>query len=131
MVKEQVLKALRSLGFMPEEIKDFGYSFDYDGLTLIYTLDDEDSMCITLAAPDVFDISDNNRTEVLEGMVKLCGDMNYVQPYIVFEDQVWLCCQHYTDGKEVTATLLEHMINVLAFSTIKFRRIMNGDDNDD
>ncbi len=131
MIKEQVLKALSALGFIPEEIEGFGYRFDYEGLTLIYSEDDEDSKCVTLIAPDVFDISDDNRTAVLEAMVKLCSKMKYVQPHIMFENQVWLNYQYYTNDNEVTATLIEHMIRVLAFSTITFHKIINGDDNDD
>lgn len=131
MIKEQVLKALSALGFIPEEIEGFGYRFDYEGLTLIYSEDDEDSKCVTLIAPDVFDISEDNRTAVLEAMVKLCSKMKYVQPHIMFENQVWLNYQYYTNDNEVTATLIEHMIRVLAFSTITFHKIINGDDNDD
>lgn len=131
MVKEQVLKALSALGFIPEEIEGFGYRFDYEGLTLIYSEDDEDSKCVTLIAPDVFDISDDNRTAVLETMVRLCGKVKYVQPHIMFENQVWLNYQYYTNSNEVTEVLIEHMIRVLAFSTITFHKIINGDDNDD
>ena len=131
MIKEQVLKALSALGFIPEEIEGFGYRFDYEGLTLIYSEDDEDSKCVTLIAPDVFDISEDNRTAVLEAMVKLCGKMKYVQPHIMFENQVGLNYQYYTNDNEVTAALIEHMIRVLAFSTITFHKISNGDDNDD
>lgn len=131
MIKEQVLKALSALGFIPEEIEGFGYRFDYEGLTLIYSEDDEDSKCVTLIAPDVFDISEDNRTAVLEAMVKLCGKMKYVQPHIMFENQVGLNYQYYTNDNEVTAALIEHMIRVLAFSTITFHKIINGDDNDD
>ena len=131
MIKEQVLKALSALGFIPEEIEGFGYRFDYEGLTLIYSEDDEDSKCVTLIAPDVFDISEDNRTAVLEAMVKLCGKMKYVQPHIMFENQVGLNYQYYTNDNEVTAALIEHMIRVLAFPTITFHKIINGDDNDD
>ena len=131
MIKEQVLKALSALGFIPEEIEGFGYRFDYEGLTLIYSEDDEDSKCVTLIAPDVFDISEDNRTAVLEAMVKLCGKMKYVQPHIMFENQVGLNYQYYTNDNEVTAALIEHMIRVLAFSTITFHKIINGDDNDE
>lgn len=131
MIKEQVLKALNALGFIPEEIENIGYRFEYEGLQLIYSEDDEESKCVTLIAPDVFDISDNNRIAAMEAMVKLCCKMKYVQPHIMFENQVWLNYQYYTNDNEVTPALIEHMIRVLAFSTITFHKIINGDDNDD
>lgn len=131
MIKEQVLQALSALGFIPEDIEGVGYKFAYEGLILIYSEDDEDTKCVTLIAPDVFDISDDNRTAVLEAMAKLCGKMKYVQPHIMFDNQVWLNYQYYTNGNDVTDALIEHMIQVLAFSTITFHKIINGDDNDD
>lgn len=130
MIKENVLTALSALGFIPEEIEGFGYRFEYEGLTVIYTVEDEEAQCISLTAPDVFDISDDNRIAVLEAMVKLCGKMKYVQPHIMFENQVWLNYQHYLGENEVTAELIEHMIRVLAVSTITIHNIINGTDND-
>ena len=131
MIKEKVLTALSALGFIPEEIEGFGYKFDYEGLNIIYTLDDEDAKCITFIAPNVFDISDDNRIAVLEAMVKLCGKMKYVQPSIIFDNQVWLNYQHYLGDNEVTPELIEHIVRVLSFSTIAINNIINGNDNDD
>ncbi|MDE5629376.1 MAG: hypothetical protein K2I69_07430 [Muribaculaceae bacterium] len=131
MIKENVLTALSALGFIPKEIEGFGYRIEYEGITLIYTVDDEEARCITLTAPDVFDISDDNRTAVLEAMAKLCGKMKYVQPHIMFENQVWLNYQHYLGENEVTQELIEHMIHVLAISTITIHNIITGNDNDD
>jgi len=130
MIKEQVLKALSALGFIPEEIEGFGFRIDYEGLNIIYSEDDEDTKCVTLILPGIFDISDDNRTAVLEAMVKLCGRMKYVQPSIMFDKQVWLNYQYYTNDNEVNADLIEHMIRVLALSTTTFHKIINGDDND-
>lgn len=130
MIKEQVLKALSAHGFIPEEIEGFGFRIDYEGLNIIYSEDDEDTKCVTLILPSIFDISDDNRTAVLEAMVKLCGRMKYVQPSIMFDKQVWLNYQYYTNDNEVNADLIEHMIRVLALSTTTFHKIINGDDND-
>lgn len=130
MIKEQVLSALGALGFIPEEIDDVGYRFDYEGLTLLYSAEDDDTKCITLIAPNVFEISDDNRTDVLEAMVKVCGRVKYVQPHILFENQVWINYQHYFGENEVTPELIEHMIRVLSFATSTFHKILNGDDND-
>ncbi len=130
MIKENVLTALSALGFIPEEIEGFGYRFEYEGLNLIYSIDDEDAKCVTFIAPNVFDISDGNRTAVLEAMSRLCGRLKFVQPHI-FQNQVWLNYQHYVGENEVTPELVEHIIRVLAFSTISFHKIINGEDNDD
>ncbi|MBD5325683.1 MAG: hypothetical protein HDR46_04205 [Bacteroides sp.] len=131
MIKENVLKALSALGFIPEEIEEFGYRFDYEDLIVLYAIDDEETKCITLKAPNVFDITDDNRVAALEAMAKLCDKVKYVQPHIAFGNKVWLTYQHYLGDNEVTPELIEHMIRALAYSTITIHNILNGNDNDD
>lgn len=130
MIKESVLTTLRTLGFIPEEIEGFGYRFEYEDLTVIYSADEDEAKCITLTVPYVFNISDDNRVAVLEAMAKLCGRMKYVQPVIMFQEQVWLNYQHHVGNNEVTPELIEHMIHVLTFSTITFHKIINGEDDE-
>lgn len=131
MIKDDVLSALSALGFIPEEIEEFGYRFDYEGLTIVYSEEEEDTKCLSLMVPNLFDITDENRVAVLETMVKISGTVKYVQPHIMFDNQVWINYQHYLGDDEVTPELIEHMIRVLTYATIKFNKIINGDDNDD
>ena len=131
MIKEQVLSALGALGFIPEEIEEFGYRFDYEGLTMLYSTEDDDTKCITLITPNIFEISDDSHAEVLEAMVNVCGRVKYAQPHIMFGNQVWINYQHHIGENEVTPDLIEHMIRVLSFATSTFHKILNGDDNDD
>lgn len=131
MIKDDVLSALSALGFIPEEINGFGYRFDYEGLALVYSEEEEDTKCLSLMVPNLFDITDENRVAVLETMVKISGRVKYVQPHIMFDNQVWINYQHYLGDNEVTPELIEHMIRVLTYATIKFNNIINGDDNDD
>ena len=132
---EKTLEALRTLGFIPEEIEDFGYRFEYEGLTLAYPVNKDDSNSITLMVPNVFDITDDNRAEVFTAMLRLCRKVKYVQPHIMHGDessQVWLNYQHYLGEEgEPTPELIEHMVRVLDYSTVTFHRIINGDDNED
>lgn len=131
MQKESVLNVLSTLGFIPEELEGFGYRFEYEGLSVLYPVDDDpDTDCLTLIAPGIFDLTEENRVAVLEAMVKLSGRMKYVQPHIMFDKQVWLNYQHYLGDAEPTDDLVEHMIRVLAVSTINFHKIINGEDND-
>ena len=129
MIKENVLTALSALGFIPEEIEGYGYRFDYEGLTLLYSVEDDDTKSIAFAAPNLFDVSEDNRVAVLEALVRLAGKVKYVQPCIMFDSQVWINYQHYLGDSEVTPDLIEHIIRVLAYSTIKFHNIINGDEN--
>lgn len=85
MIKEKVLGCLYQLGFQPELIdEDFGYRFSYEELTIIYN-PEEETQCLTLSMPGIFDISEANRAAVLEAMIKLCAKMRFVQPVIMFD----------------------------------------------
>ena len=131
MKKEIVLSALKALGFMPVEIEGIGYRFEYEGLNLLYPTGDDDSDYLTLVVPNIFDITDENRVEVLEAMTRLCGRMKYVQPSIVFGNQVWLNYHHYVGEGEATPDIIEHMVRVLDFATLTFHKIINGEDNEE
>lgn len=131
MYKEKVLSCLRKLGFQPEFVdEDFGYRFFFEELTMLYTPEDDNTHSISLSLPNIYDITDDNRTAVLEAMPKLCAKMRYVQPSILFNN-VWLNYQHYLEGNTQPSTeLLEHMIHVLAFSMLKFKEVINNEDED-
>lgn len=132
MVKEKTIESLYRLGFAPEELdNDMGYRFDYEGMNLLYTAEDDDANSITFMMPGIFDVTDENRVKVLETMVGLCAKMKFVQPVIML-DSVWLQYQHYMeDGQEPTDTLIEHMIRVLAISTLQFHKLLNEDNSND
>jgi len=130
MRKEQVLEALSALGFMTEEMEGFGYSFEYEGLTVFYTPEEEESGCVTLIAPNIYDIPDDDRMTALEIMVELSGRIKYAQPYIMFDNRVWLKYQHYAGENEVTVDLIEQMIRVLAYGTVLFGKIKREKDDE-
>lgn len=130
MIKEDVLTALSTLGFIPEELDGFGYRFEFEGFSLLYSPEDEDATCINISMPNVFDITPDNRTAVLEAMARLCTNLKYVQPQIICGSNVWLNYQHFLGENEVTADLMEHMVHVLAFSVCKFHEYINNDEND-
>ena len=131
MIKDNVTKTLNELGFRPEEIEGFGCRFEYEGLSILYSEEDEETQCVNFIAPGVFNITPENRQDILEAMIKLSCKMKYVQPIIMFDDSVCLNYQHYVGDNEVNANLIEHMNRVLAAATIIFHRIINGEDNDE
>jgi len=131
MIKEKILEILSQLGFQPELVdENFGYRFEYEGLTVLYTPEDEDAHTAYFMIPGIFDISEDNRVVVLEAMVKLVGKVKFVQPVIV-SDSVWLNYQHFLGEQEPTLEVIEHIIRSLAFSTVQFHKYINNEDNDE
>ena len=130
-LKEQVIEKLLELGFQPELIDEtFGYRFKYEGMNLLFSPEDAESKTIHLLMPGIFDVNEENRLDVLETIVKLAGKMKFVQPMII-QDSVWLNYQHYLEDHEPTAGLLEHMVRVLAYSTMEFHKILNNTYDDE
>lgn len=128
--KEKTLEVLHQLGFMPELIDDdFGYRFDYEGLSLVYSHEEDEAQTINILVPAIFDITPENRLAVLEAMVALAGKVKYVQPTIMFDDQVWLSYTHFLGDNEITEELLENMIRVLSYATNHFHRLIS-EEND-
>ena len=131
MIKEKILEILYQLGFQPELVdENFGYRFEYEGLTVLYTPENEDAQTANFLIPGIFDISEDNRVAVLEAMVKLAGKMKFVQP-VIMSNSVWLNYQHFLGEQEPTLELIEHMIRVLAISTVQFHKFINNEDNDE
>ncbi len=130
-MEEKILEILYQLGFQPELVdEDFGYRFEYEGLTVLYTTGDDEAQTVDFMIPGIFDISEDNRVAVLEAMVKLAGKVKFVQP-VIMSDSVWLNYQHFLGEQEPTAEVIEHIIRVLAVSTIKFYKLINNEDNDE
>lgn len=132
MIKEKTIEVLYRLGFTLEELDaDMGYRFDYEGMNLLYTAEDDDANSITFIMPGIFNVTDENRVAVLEAMAKLSLKVKYVQPVIML-DGVWLQYQHYIEeDQEPTERLIEHMIHVLTVSTMQFHNILNEESNDE
>ncbi len=129
MVKDDVLNAFSILGFIPQEVEGMGYQIEYEGLNIFYPTD-EDEESVSLTVPGIFEITDENKAEVNDAIVKLGGKMKYIQADIMFGNKVWLNYVHYLGENEVTPNLIEHMITVLAYGTANFHVIINGDEND-
>ena len=130
MIKEQVLNALSVLGFIPVETGDADYSFNYEGLRLLYSVSAEKARCVTLVAPEVSDISDDNCEDVVRAMVLLCAEIMFVQPRITSENKVSINYQHYLGDNEVTVGLIEHMVTILSVASSKFSQIINVCEHD-
>lgn len=130
-LKEKILDNLQKLGFQTELIDEtLGYRFQYEGMTLLFSPENTESDTIHLLMPAIFDVTEENRIDILEAIAKLAVKMKFVQPMII-QDSVWLNYQHYLDAHEPSTDLLEHMVRLLACSTIEFYKIINNTDDDE
>lgn len=60
MIKDKILEILYQLGFQPELVdENFGYRFEYEGLTILFTPEDEDAHTVYFMIPGIFDITED------------------------------------------------------------------------
>lgn len=129
---EKTLTSLRELGFFVETIgDDLGYKFEFEGINYFIANEDTEADDITISVPGVYDIPEDGRTEALEAMNTLCGKVKFIQPVIMFDNQVWLNYQHHLGEADPTTETVEHMIRALAFGTAIFHQITSENEEDD
>ena len=126
MSKELVLKKLESLGFSVVDAYKFGYVFKYEELTLLYMPDDDENF-LRFALPNIFDVTAENRNNVLE----VVNDTNMTIKYCkicVFGEGVWAFYEHRLFGDDNIEAIIEHGLLLLQATLGLFHRKIEGDD---
>lgn len=128
MTTQDVINALHELGFKLTPILEYGYRFDYEGVAMAYEKSENDNTLVTFHVPCVLNITPENKVAAYEAMLKLTHKVKFVQPNIMFDDQVWLTYQHFFGDHEVEIETLEHMIRILAGAAVMFHNLINEDE---
>lgn len=130
MIKEDVLNALSTLGFIPQqkENEDSLYFFNYKGLKIIYLSEEDDTQCISFSIIYGSEILKNGPMKY-DTVIELCNTIRYVQPTFPDSDYVQINYFHYVVNNEVTPQLIEHIIDTLAFANSYINKIVEDKDN--
>jgi hypothetical protein len=129
MNKNEVLETLEMMGFDIDEVPDFGYIFKYEGLTLLFMPDDDENF-LRFAAPNVFDVTDENRSFVLE----VVNDTNMTIKYskvCAYGEQVWAFYEYRLFGDGELEDIIEHSLLLLRATVALFHRKVEGEDIED
>lgn len=126
MIKEEVLRSLQELGFMPEQISDAAYCIDYEESKIYYTVEDEDVKSVSFASTKIFDITDENRQAVYSALLQLNNQVKFVQANAPSRKCVWLSYHHFLGDNVVTTEVIRHMIQALSYAVKQFKIIMNN-----
>ena len=124
-----VLEQLRSMGFDPTPADELGYMFRYEGLDLLYIPDEDDEEFLRIVVPNIFEVTDENRADVLEAIQSTALTLKYSKVAIVFQSSVWAIYEHRLCPADDMTELLEHIIRVLDATTFVFHRKVSGDDD--
>lgn len=125
--EEIVLKELKSMGFEPTQVGDMGYVFNYEELTFLFITDDDDAF-LRFAVPNMFEVTDENRTLVLEAINQTSLMLKYSKMCITNDAYVWAMYEHRLNSTEDITNLLEHIILVLFTTYDVFYKSVSGED---
>lgn len=129
MNKNDVLETLEVMGFDIEEVSDFGYVFKFEGLTLLF-MPDEDEDFLRFAAPNVFDVTDENRGFVLEVVNGTNLTIKYSKVCVCGE-RVWAFYEYRLFGDGELEDIIEHCLLLLRATLALFLRKVEGEDIED
>lgn len=125
---EIILETLRSMGFELTPVTDDCYHFSYEGINYLYLLDEDDENFLRMAISNTFEVTDDNRMEVLKTVHETNLMLKYAKLNIMYETEVWVNYEHYLVSSENMEKLLEHIIKVLKTAAVVFTVKVNGED---
>ena len=125
MNKKLVLSKLEELGFTVEEAGEYGYVFKYEGLAILYMPDDDENF-LRFAIPNIFDVTDENKDDVLEVVNATNLAIKYSKT-CVYGDDVWIFYEYRTFEDEHIEDILEHTMLLLQATYYLFYRKIEGD----
>lgn len=88
-MKKKILEAFRDLGFKLEEEEGMGYSFNYEGLNLLYMYNENDEEFLNIALPGIVDVEEDRMLQICALLEKINSTLKYVKAYIL-GNSVWL-----------------------------------------
>lgn len=79
---------LKKEGFCPEDT-EFGLQFKFQTLDFIHFRDENDELFLNLFFPQIFEVTDENRADVLYALDKANSETKVAKGSIRFEKAVW------------------------------------------
>ena len=122
-MKEQILEAFRDLGFKLEEDEGMGYSFNYEGLNLLYMYNENDEEFLNIALPGIVEVEEDKMLQICALLEKINSTLKYIKAYIL-GNSVWLFYERELFGEEDLMTVISRMILHLEAGLVFARKVM-------
>ena len=119
-MNEKILETFSNLGFKLEKSGDIGYSFGYEGLNLLYILNEGDEEFFSIALPCICDCNKDNALTAFALIEKINSSLKYVKANTL-ADSVWLFYEReliseQEDLMPVIPRMIQHLEAALAFA---------------
>lgn len=129
-MKEKVLAAFAELGFELTPVDEFGYSFEYENIHLLYTPTDNDEEFLCICIPGFYELESENAMAFIELMHRINSTLKYVKAYALGEN-LWLFYERELQGNEDLPQLISRMVLHLEAALIFARKALSEILSDD
>lgn len=126
--KEIILQELNAMGYEPTEVESLGYVFCHEDKYFLYSPEDDDEEFLRIAIPQLYDVTEENRIDVIKALHETAYLIKYSKPVIMHTDSVWAIYEHKLVTTENLSELLEHIIRVLDVTAFVFQKKINGEE---
>ena len=110
-IKDDIFAYLSSQGLQPKT-EDFGIYFKYQMLNFFVFWNEGDELFLKICLPDIFDVDENNRAEVLEATNAVTRDMKVAKCFVP-EDDVWITTEQLLDTTPDYGDIIPRSLRIL------------------
>lgn len=126
--KEIILQELNAMGYETTEVESLGYVFCHEDKYFLYSPEDDDEEFLRIAIPQLYDVTEENRIDVIKALHETAYLIKYSKPVIMYTDSVWAIYEHKLVTTDNLSELLEHIIRVLEVTAFVFQKKINGEE---
>ena len=112
---------LKKEGFCPEKT-DFGLQFKYETLDFVHFKDDDDELFLNLFFPQIFEVTEKNRADVLAALNRANMETKVVKGVIRFENAVWAGVEILLPEKFDLGDIVPRSLNMMVYYRDTFYR---------
>lgn len=110
-IRDEIFEFLANEGLRPQK-EDYGIYFRYQMLNILIHWEEEDSHFISISLPNIFDVDDNNRFDVLT----ICNALNKERKVIKAVDagkSVWVTVEQLLDQNPEYKDIIPRTLGML------------------
>ena len=125
-VQEEIFNHLKEIGLMPKIDKDGDIVFQYQMLTFVIIASEGDEHFLRIAVPNIFEVDDNNRVDVLEACNATSLRIKVAKAFITPHDSVWLVTEQLLDQTPNYEDVIPRSLRILLDARNAFRDALEG-----
>ena len=125
-LKELMMQYLREEGFCPKE-DEYGIDFKCEGNSFAFLYDEDDDQYFRLTMPNIYEVTDENRDEVLRALNETNDRVKVAKVYTPIPTYVWAAFEMLVDSTPVLDDIVPRALATLRGARMAFyEAIQNG-----